>query len=125
MIAVSEDQAKRRIASLVNTDQNIVKRALEQQERKDSFFRCGTNGNVIGDRHRIALVMMLKLGHEAGVSKFDSPLRILSDQPVANRATFRLVLRTFNPCQAHCPALLPFEKAFLHFVIFKMRRKLI
>ena len=115
MIAVSEDQAKRRIASLVSTDQSIVNRALEQQERKDSFFRCGTNGNVIGERHRVALVTMLKLGHEAGVSKNDSPLRILRDLPVANRATFRLILRTFYSLPSTLPCIVTLRESLLTF----------
>ena len=58
---------------------------------------------------------MLKLGHEAGVSKNDSPLRILRDLPVANRATFRLILRTFYSLPSTLPCIVTLRESLLTF----------
>ena len=112
---VSTEQIERKLESLAQTDFEIIQSAIHLEKKKDSFFKPGRNNKVIGERHRVALIEMLYEGHKLGVSKLGSPLDLLTDRPVANKLSFRIILRTYYSLSPTRPCIKTLRESLLAF----------
>ena len=104
LIATSKEQAGRRKRSLENVDEMTLNLVLDKQHAVDNAF-IPNERRAVGDNVRVALVETILASRDVNLSRFGSPMMLLTNTPVRRVSSYLLILRMLYSMPSDHPSV--------------------